>query len=169
LQGELDLLRSRAADLETRQERVKEELRTMQENQSTLQRIDFYAKDVVRQEDKIKKLTTKRTSQLIQLFARVPDVKSLRVEFRQGQEAVERRLKAAEAEQHRLRSEIGVRRSARSELKRELERKSARAGALEDRVREVLVEGASLPAELATLKDQLDLARRELQVPCVIW
>jgi chromosome segregation ATPase len=169
LQGELDLLRSRAADLETRQERVKEELRTMQENQSTLQRIDFYAKDVARQEDKIKKLTTKRTSQLIQLFARVPDVKSLRVEFRQGQEAVERRLKAAEAEQHRLRSEIGVRRSARSELKRELERKSARAGGLEDRVREVLVEGASLPAELATLKDQLDLARRELQVPSVIW
>ena len=164
LQIELDALRSRVLELEGQQERVKEELRTMQENQATLQRIDYLAKDVARNEEKLKKITTKRTSELLQLFARVPEVKSLRVEFKQGQERVERRLKAAETEQHRIESEIGARKSTRSELKRELDRKTSRAGGLEDRVRDVLAEGTSLPAEVASVRDQLELARRELQV-----
>jgi chromosome segregation ATPase len=163
-QRELDSLRSRVSDLEGRQERLKDELRTLQDNQATMQRIDYLAKDVARNEDKHKKLVTKRTSEFLQLFGSVPDAKSLRVEFRQGQDSMERRLKAAETEQHRLASEIRARQSARADLKREADRKAGRAGVLEDQVRDVLAEGAgSLPGELAAVREQLELARRQLQ------
>jgi chromosome segregation ATPase len=162
---ELDTQRSRVTELETLQERLREELRSMQDNQAVLQRIDYLAKDVARNEEKLQKIFTKRTTELLQLFDKVPDAKSLRLEFRQGQERVERRLKAAETEQNRLESEIGARKSARNELKRDLNRKTDRAGTLEDRVRDVLSEGAGdLASELAGVREQLELARRELQV-----
>jgi len=164
LQEEIDQERVMVKDLESKEQKLRDESKSLEENQSILQKIAHLSEDIEVKEKKLKKILSKRNSDFLQLFGTVPDSKRLKGMWKDGQETADKSLKDYEASRKKYENELNAKTLAKKDLKKILEKKTSRKQQLETKVGDVLGPEDDIEEEIASSKDSLEQSRKELAV-----
>merc|ERR1711872_1177344 len=121
---QIKLLRAEVLDLEKEEERLKDERAGLEEQQSTVQQIEYLEQDIRGKTEKRKKILTKRNSTLLDLFQTIPDLKRLKSVFKDEQEKNESKVKEIDAAQQKDETAIALRSNQILQIKKDCEKKN---------------------------------------------
>jgi len=164
LQEEIDQEKVMVKDLESKEQKLRDESKSLEENQSILLKIAHLSEDIEVKEKKLKKILSKRNSDFLQLFGTIPDSKRLKGMWKDGQETADKSLKEYEASRKKYENELNAKTLSKKDLKKILEKKTSRKQQLEAKVGDVLGPEDDIEEEIASSKDSLDQSRKELAV-----
>lgn len=164
LQEEIDQERVTVNDLDNKAQKLRDESKSLEENQSILQKIAHLTEDIELKERKLKKILNKRNSDFLQLFGVVPDTKRLKSMWKDGQDAADKKLKEFELDRKKIESELTAKTLSKKDLKKNLEKKSSRKQQLEAKVGDILGPEDDIEEEIASSQESLEQSRKELAV-----
>lgn len=164
LQEEIDQEKVMVKDLESKEQKLRDESKSLEENQSILLKIAHLSEDIEVKEKKLKKILSKRNSDFLQLFGTIPDSKRLKGMWKDGQETADKSLKEYEASRKKYENELNAKTLSKKDLKKILEKKTSRKQQLEAKVGDVLGPEDDIEEEIASSKDSLEQSRKELAV-----
>ena len=164
LQEEIDQEKVMVNDLDNKAQKLRDEAKSLEENQSILQKIAHLSEDIESKEKKLKKIMNKRNSDFLQLFGVVPDTKRLKSVWKDGQEAADKNLKEHEAERKKVENELNAKTLSKKDLKKNLENKSSRKQQLEAKVGDILGPEEDIEEEIVSGQESLEQSRKELAV-----
>ena len=161
---EIEQEKSTLKELEGKERRIKEERKGLDEKQSLLQKISHVEADMKLKQTKLEKLSNKRHSDFFQLFKVIPDHKRLKAQWKSMDEETESRRKHLETTKANLEAELRSKENNREDSNRIIAQKMSHKQKLETAVGGVIGPGEDLDEELAKVKEDLEIARKELQV-----
>eukprot|EP00090_Calanus_glacialis_P008475 TRINITY_DN16831_c0_g1_i1.p1 TRINITY_DN16831_c0_g1~~TRINITY_DN16831_c0_g1_i1.p1 ORF type:complete len:1318 (-),score=560.98 TRINITY_DN16831_c0_g1_i1:78-3809(-) len=164
LQEEIDQERVTVNDLDNKAQKLRDESKSLEENQSILQKIAHLTEDIELKERKLKKILNKRNSDFLQLFGVVPDTKRLKSMWKDGQDAADKKLKEFESDRKKIENELTAKTLSKKDLKKNLEKKSSRKQQLEAKVGDILGPEDDIEEEIASSQESLEQSRKELAV-----
>jgi len=164
LQEEIDQEKVTVNDLDNKAQKLRDESKSLEENQSILQKMAHLTEDIELKEKKLKKIMNKRNSDFLQLFGVVPDTKRLKGMWKDGQDGADKKLKEFESDRKKIENELTAKTLSKKDLKKNLEKKSSRKQQLEAKVGDILGPEDDIEAEIASSQESLELSRKELAV-----
>eukprot|EP00088_Acartia_fossae_P026344 TRINITY_DN27160_c0_g1_i1.p1 TRINITY_DN27160_c0_g1~~TRINITY_DN27160_c0_g1_i1.p1 ORF type:complete len:1165 (-),score=493.85 TRINITY_DN27160_c0_g1_i1:226-3546(-) len=164
LQKEIKTDREKIVKMEKTEEKLREELKPLEEQQALNQQIQYLSKDIKTKSEKKDQILNKRNSELLEIFDELPDIKRLKTSFKAVQNSTESELKAAMEKKQKLVTAIASKGEFLAQLKKEKAVKIRKERELHAKVEDVLDDSEDLETELAKCKDRLDELRKELQV-----
>ena len=164
LQEEIDQEKETVKELDANEVKLKVEAKDLEDNASTMAKIDHLKEDMTSKSEKMSKVLNKRSKQFTKLFGKVPEPRRLRADFKERQEEAEVRMKELESKRKEKESKLTNKTTTRTDLKRELEKKSSKRLELSSKCSDVLELDGDLEEEIMQTKEGLEAARQELQI-----
>ena len=164
LAEEIDQEKSTLKDLEGKERRIKEERKGLDEKQTVLQKISHIKADMKQKQTKLEKLSNKRHSDFLQLFEVIPDHKRLKTQWKSMDEETESSRKHLETTKANLEAELKSKTNNRKDSNKINAQKMSQKQKLETAVGGVIGPEEDLDEELAKVKEDLEMARKDLQV-----
>ena len=164
LQRKIKDSRSKIQVLEKREESLKEELVSLEEIQSTVQKLEYLENDIKTKEEKRKRIVSKRNSIFLDLFKTVPEYKRLKEVYQDCVEKNEKAVSKNDLLRQKIENSITSKNETKVALKQERGKKLRKEKEYLSRIGETLVGDEDLESELLKTKDSLELLRKDLQV-----
>ena len=164
LSEEIEQEKSTLNDLDAKERRIKEERKGLEEKQVVLQKISHLSEDLKQKQAKVEKLSNKRHSEFLQLFEVIPDTKRLKAQWKSKEEETDKNLKYLQSTKAKLEAELNSKKSLRKDTNKLNAQKMSQKQKLETSVGGVIGPEEDLDEELSKVKENLELARRDLQV-----
>lgn len=150
--------------LEREEDKIKDELVGLEEQQTVLQKIEYRKKDLTTKEDQRKRIMCKRNSIFLDYFQCIPEHKRLKTTFKLLLDKTENDLKNVRENKERIERQINSKGEINSQLKKEKAVNMRKERELNAKVVNILDCGEDLESEMIKTKDKLDSLRKELQV-----
>ena len=164
LQKEIKTDKQKIGKMEKTEEKLREELKPLEEQQALIQQIEYLSKDINAKTERKNVILNKKMSELLEIFDELPDIKRLKSSFKAVQSNTESELKEVMEKKQKLVTAIASKGELLAQLKKEKAVKIRKERELHEKVESVLADGDDLETELAKCKDRLDELRKELQV-----
>ena len=164
LQKEIKTGRQKIIELEKKEDRIKEELTALEEQQEVAQQIEYFKKDIQDKERKKERTLSKRNRDFIDVFSAIPDLKRLKATFKSVMEKTEKELKEKSDQKQKETTKLSSKTEINIQMKKDLAQKKKKERDLKTKVYTVLDTGDDLESELLKSKDKLNSLTKELQV-----
>ena len=164
LQKEIKTGRQKIIELEKKEDRIKEELTALEEQQEVAQQIEYFKKDIQDKERKKERTLSKRNRDFIDVFSAIPDLKRLKATFKSVMEKTEKELKEKSDQKQKETTKLSSKTEINIQMKKDLAQKKKKERDLKTKVYAVLDTGDDLESELLKSKDKLNSLTKELQV-----
>ena len=164
LQKEIKTGRQKIIELEKKEDRIKEELTALEEQQEVAQQIEYFKKDIQDKERKKERTLSKRNRDFMDVFSAIPDLKRLKATFKSVMEKTEKEMKEKSEQKQKETTKLSSKTEINIQMKKDLAQKKKKERDLKTKVYTVLDTGDDLESELLKSKDKLNSLTKELQV-----